>query len=204
MAPARRLVPGLALIAAGAGAVHAQPADAPFDSEERRRLVAGELVRRPQARREGPFRYVGGTSWQRVDAPPAAVFDALLDARLYPALLPGVEAATVVVEGPRRRIVRLRHRYALVEASYHVVLRVDRRARTIRFELDRTRPRDVRAGRGVLKVEPYREGSIVAWGVLVDVGGGLVTGLLEPLLREWLLRVPSCVRAHFHPEVASC
>jgi carbon monoxide dehydrogenase subunit G len=198
------LLAALALAPVLAGGAAAQRADAPFSAEERRRLVAGELVQRPIARTEGRFHFIGGTSWQRVDAPPARVWRAINDVSNYPVLIPGVEEARLEAEGEERRVVYLRHRYAMVGAAYYVLVRADPAHRTLHFDLDRSRPHDVRAGRGFLTVDPYRGGSIVTWGVMADVGGGLLTGIFGPLLREWILRVPSCVRGHLHPDEPAC
>lgn len=189
-----------ALITAAAAAQSA----APFTRSERRRLVRGELVTRPETRLEGGFHYVGGTSWQRVRAPRERVWRVVQDIDLYPRLIPGVDEARLIEDRGARRLIFLRHRYALVSASYYAWVRADRDAHTLHFELDRSRPHDVRAGRGFLTVEPYRGGSIVTWGVRADVGSGLVTGVIEPLVRRWILEVPRCVRAVLEPDQPGC
>ena len=191
-----------------------------FTAEERRRLVAGELVRRATTRTEHGSRYIGGTSWQRVRAPQSEVWSALLDIRQYPRLIPGVVEARLVearlVEDravPDRavadrgsdRVIFLRHRYSFIHAAYFAKMHIDEGSHTVRFELDRSRPHDVEDGRGFITVAPYRgRESIVTWGVLADVGAGLITGVLAPLLHDWILRVPWCVRGHFESDRPGC
>lgn len=194
------LLAGLSILAAA----HAQPAAAPFTAEERRRLRAGELVERPTTRTEDGFHYVGGTSWQRVRAPRDEVWRAVLDVDRYPRLLPGVDRARLARDGSDRRILHLRHRYAFVTASYYAIQRIDRAEHTLHFELDRSRPHDIRAGHGFLRVHAYRGGSIVTWGVMADVGSGLLTGILEPIFRRWILAVPTCVRGALEPDQPAC
>lgn len=185
------------------GGAAAQPA-APFSRAERARLIRGELVTRPTTRTEGGFHYVGGTSWQRVRAPLARVWRVVQDVDRYPRLIPGVDRARLIERRGNRRLIHLRHRYALVTASYFAWVRADRASHTLHFELDRSRPHDVRAGRGLLTVEPYRGGSIVTWAVRADVGGGMLGGMLEPLLHEWILKVPWCVRGVLEPGQPTC
>lgn len=194
---------GLVLISLGAS-VRAQHGSE-FTAEERRALLEGELVRRPQTRREGGRTYLGGTSWIRVRASRERVFREIVDANAYPRIIPGVSEARVVEDHGDRRIVFLRHRYAFVSASYYTVVRIDRDAYTVRFDLDRSRPHDVRAGRGFISVHRHRRTqSIVTWGVMVDAGSSIVTGVFGPLIHDWLLRVPWCVRGRLEPGQPGC
>lgn len=181
----------------------AQPGS--FTPEERRRLLAGELVRRSITRTERGARYFGGTSWERVRAPSDEVWRTVLDIRHYPRLIPGVVEARVVQDDGSDRLVFLRHRYSFIHAAYFVRMHIDQASHTVRFELDRSRPHDVEDGRGFLSVAPFRgDESIVTWGVLADVGSGLVTGMLEPLLYDWILRVPWCVRGKIEAGQPGC
>lgn len=168
---------------------------APFTPEERQRLLAGELVRRPDQRREGSNIYIGGTSFQRVHASRDAVWAAINDVASYPRLIPGVDQARLIEERGSRRVIYLRHRYSFVTASYYAAVRVDRRHFTIHFELDPSRPHDVRDGRGFITLDRYGpEDTIVTWGVMADVGSGILTGVFAPVIHDWILRTPWCVR----------
>ncbi len=169
----------------------------PLTSAERQRLVAGELVRRPVARREGAFQYLGGTSFLRIHASRERVWADVIDPANWPVLIPALDEARIVEEHGSTRIAYMQHRYAFVVAGYHARVVVDQEAYTIRFDLDPTRPHDVRAGRGFITVDRYRRReSMVTWGVMADPGAGILSGLLGPLMHDWILRVPECVRDH--------
>lgn len=177
-----------------------------FSAAERRSLLAGELVRRPRTRREGRLRYLGGTSFIRVRAPRDRVWALALDTSRYTRLIPGVVEARLVEDHGDRRVVYLRHQLSLVRAEYFADVTIDRDSHTVRFDLDRSRPHDVRAGRGFLTVDPYRGGreAIVTWGVMADPGSGIVSGIFGNVIEDWILRVPWCVRAQAEPGRAGC
>jgi len=184
----------LALLVA-AGAV----AQDEFSAEERDRLVAGELVRREVARREGPFSYVGGTSYQYVRAPLDEVWRTVLDTSAYPRLIPSLQEASVVQESEAERVVHMQHRYSIASAEYYARVRIEEDLHRVRFDLDRSRPHDLRAGRGFLTLSPYRDGTIVTWGALADLGSGMIQNVFGSVLNDWMLRVPRCVRDAVEP-----
>ncbi|MCA9610615.1 MAG: SRPBCC family protein [Myxococcales bacterium] len=183
----------------------AQEGEAEFSSDERRALRGGELVRRPVQRQEGPFHYLGGTSYIRVRAPQERVFAEVLDIRAYPRLIPGVVEARVIEEEGDRRVIYLRHQLAFVSAAYHAVVRINREAHTVRFDLDRSRPHDVRAGRGFIAVHPYRRTeSIVTWGVMADPGSAVLRGVFGGVIQDWILKVPWCVQTRVEDGPSGC
>ncbi len=189
-----------ALLVASLALAQRPEAGAPFTPEERQRLLGGELVRRPDERREGGFSYIGGTSWIRVAAPRERVWEIINDVSLYPRLIPGVSEARVVEEHGSRRVIYVRHTYSFVSAAYSASVRAERRRWTISFELDPSRPHDVRDGRGFLTLDRYGRGeTIVTWGVMADVGSGIVTGVFAPVIHDWILKVPWCVRGQLEP-----
>jgi carbon monoxide dehydrogenase subunit G len=141
----------------------------------------------------------------RVHAARDDVWRAVLDIRNYPRLIPGVVEARMVEDDGDDRVIFLRHRYSFVHAAYFAKIHVDEPSHILRFELDRSRPRDVGGGRGFLSVASYRgTDSIVTWGVLADAGGGLLSGVFAPLLQDWILRVPWCVRGRLEAGRPGC
>lgn len=190
-------------LAAGSGAF-AQRDERAFSADERARLRAGELVVRNEARREGPYRMIGGTSWQRVHAPVEQVWETVLDTEAYPRLIPALERAELVRDDDDTRLVRMHHRYSFARASYFARVTIDHDRHHLRFDLDRSRPADLRAGRGFISLSPYRGDTIVTWGVLADPGGGVITEVFGPLLHDWMLAVPRCVRGYLEPGQPSC
>jgi len=166
-----------------------------FSPEERRRLRAGELVMRRETEMRGELRLIGGTSFQVVDAPPDAVWEAVLDTARYPRFLPRVADATLVRDASGRRLVRIHHEQGPIEASYHVNIRFASARRMAQFRIDRSHPGAIRDGWGFFIVQPHGEGkSMVTFGIMADVGSGVVSGLLRPRVHEWMLRVPEQLR----------
>lgn len=183
---------GIAIVACGAAT--AQDRGGAFDAAERRALVAGELVRRNLSRREGGEQLFGGASWQRVRAPIERVWELATDARALTRLIPSLDEARIVEERGSSRLLYMHHSYGIGAASYYVRMDLDHDARSLRFRVDPSRRHDIRAGRGFLSLSTYRGDTIVAWGMLVDPGSGVVTQIFGPMLNEWLLLPPRRVR----------
>jgi hypothetical protein len=188
----------LLLLAAAPAAAQDQ-----FTAEERRLLLAGELVRRDLSHREGARSLYGGASWQRVEAPIDRVWETALDPRALTRLIPSLDEARVVeehVDGARiSRVLYMHHSYGFAETAYYVRMELDGATRSLELHLDASRPHDIRSGRGFLSLSPYRGGTIVSWGMLVDPGAGVVTQLFGPMLNEWLLLPPRCMRDEVEP-----
>ena len=191
------LLSGLAVLAAASAVAQAPSSD--FSSVERARLQNGELIAREVMRSEGRYHYIGGTSWQLVRAPVEQVWETVLDTNNDPRLIPSVETARVVSETEEQRVVHLTHRYSIASASYYARVTVEEDEHRLRFDLDRSRPHDLRAGRGFLSLRSYRGDTIVTWGALADLGSGMVMQVFGPMLHDWMLRVPRCVRDEIEP-----
>ncbi len=170
-----------------------------FTEAEQRTLVGGELLRRDLSHREGDRQLYGGASWQRVHAPIERVWEVATDPRSLTQLIPSLDEARVVSQQDGARVIYMHHSYAIAETSYYVRMEIDDAARSLRFRLDPSRPHDIREGRGFLSLSSYRGDTIVAWGMLVDPGAGVVTQLFGPMLNEWLLLPPRCMRDAVEP-----
>lgn len=165
-----------------------------FDADERTALLRGELVRRDLSRREGGRALYGGASWQRIDEPPERVWARATQVSALASVIPSLDEARLVEERDDQRVVYVHHSYGIGATAYHLRMRLDHAAHTLDFELDTSRPHDITAGRGHMVVTPHRGGSIVEWGMLVDPGDGIVMQLFGPMLGEWLLLPPRCLR----------
>lgn len=173
--------------------------DGGFTAGERARLLGGELVRRDLSRLEGRRMRYGGASWQRVEAPIEEVWQVATDPAALTRLIPSLESARVVQDRDGERLVEMRHNYGIAEARYHIVMRFDPGDHALQFHLDTSRPHDIRAGSGHMRLSRFRGGTIVEWGMLVDPGGGMVMELFGPMLSEWLLLPPRCMRDEVEP-----
>jgi hypothetical protein len=169
-----------------------------FDASERSALTRGDLVRREVTRREGSARLFGGTSFQRIRAPIDAVWAKASDPAALTELIPSLDRARVVEERGGVRVVRMDHA-GLVPTSYHLRMELDERVHAMTFRLDESRRNDVRSGRGFMSLAPYRGGTMVTWGMLIDPGVGVMSDVFGPMLSGWLLRPPSCLRDAVEP-----
>lgn len=189
------------LCVAGAGAQQEGGSSDGFTASERRQLASGRLVARRTVRRRGQRELIGGNAWQVVDQPTQVTWRALTDADHYGAMLPAAEEARVVAHSPGTRVVRISHAVGLIHARYHLRMQYDHERHDIAFRLDRQRPNDLRAAWGFLNVQPFEddaERSLISYGVMADVGGGMLGGLVRGELHDWLLRVPETVRSYLH------
>ncbi|HJL17120.1 MAG TPA: SRPBCC family protein [Sandaracinaceae bacterium LLY-WYZ-13_1] len=198
----RRLAAPVAVLLAIAGLssrTTAQRDGRAFTADERRRLAAGELVRRDITLDEDGHAMFGGTSFMRVRMPLERVWRVVRDPSIFPRLVPSLEHVEVVARRGDELVLRMHHRYALASTQYHVRMRVDGAARRISFHLDRSRPHDVRAGRGFLELRAWGDDTMVSWGMLADVGAGILQEVFGPFLNEWLLIPPRCLRDELEP-----
>ena len=166
-----------------------------FTAAERAALARGQLVTRREARRRGNLLLIGGTAWQVINAPPEAVWRAVLDTPRYNRMLPEVVEARQVQERDGSRLVYIRHQQGPLSASYHIQLQYVPGQRVAQFRVDRSRPHAIREGWGFFNVQPYQGNrTLISYGIMADVGSGIFGGLFRPRIHEWMLRVPETVK----------
>ena len=167
-----------------------------FTPEEWRKLEAGELVLRPTSREQGSTRLMGGSSWQIIDAAPDAVWRALLDTSHYHKMMPQVLEARVVGKKDNVRTVFLRQgAKGLAEAKYYLRVSVHEDRHDITFTVDDKRPRELlRSAWGFYTVRPYRDRTLLAYGVMADIGTGIMAGIMRSNVHEWMLRTPWLIK----------
>lgn len=172
-----------------------------FNAVERLQLRRGKLVTRSTEEQRGSLRLVGGMSWQVVNAPVDEVRRALGEVSNYEHMLPGVSSFREVRGSGPFRTVKVCHRKGGVEGCYYANVRFANDGRDVFFQLDRGQDNDLRAGWGFLRVTEYKRGkTLVAWGVMADVGKGILAGFMRPQVRKWMLRVPSTVKKHIEKD----
>ncbi len=162
-----------------------------LSAAERARLQRGELVTRPALRRVGEQVTFGGTSYQVIAAPLQHVWRALSDPRRYTEMLPQVRSARQVGQVGTSRVVALRHQRGPVDISYFMNFLFEPGTHTVLFNLDETRPHDIRTGWGFIRLA--RRGpdhTLVSFGAMVGIDSGVVSVGLRPTLQEWILKVP--------------
>jgi hypothetical protein len=172
-----------------ASSVHADG----LSSDETARLLRGEAVSRTQQLDRGSRHYVGGVTYEIVDAAPAELSSLLDDVSSWRRFLPKAHEATRVgaVEGDS--LVEIIHGSSLIQVAY--TLQVHRDAEGVRFWLDRDRAHDIEDAWGYLRATPMPHGrTLLTWGILVDMGPGLLRDLFEDKVQAQALGVPDRFR----------
>lgn len=167
---------------------------AAFTAEEAAQLAAGKLVKRPKHVRNGA-NLIGGTSWRVIDAPRETVWRALHDFGRYPEMMPQVVEARALPATGAERDVYVRNGHWPIFASYYLLLRDDHDTFTITFRLDHDRPHSVNECWGFVRLVPYGSGrTLMAFGVLADLGHGILTAVGGPMFQDAVLSIPSTVK----------
>jgi hypothetical protein len=184
---------GAALVVAGGVAGPIARADDGLSVAETERLLRGATIVRPARLERGGRRYVGGVSYAVVDAEVDQVAGLLDDVGIWRRILPKVRGAQVVGAAGDDQLVEVTHGTALVQACY--TMRVHRDGRAVRFWMDPGRRHDIEDAWGFLRLEPIEGGqTVVTYGVLVDMGPGLLRDIFEDRVRDLALSVPDRVR----------
>jgi hypothetical protein len=159
-------------------------------------LLRGTTIVRPIQLERAGRRYVGGVSYVVVDAAVERVAGLLGDVGSWQRILPKTRAADVVGSAGDDDLVLVTHGTALLQASY--TMRVHREGRLVRFWMDPGRRHDIEDAWGFLRVEPLGDEqsgqTVLTYGVLVDLGPGLLRDLFEDRVRQLALTVPDRVR----------
>jgi hypothetical protein len=175
------------------------PMGAALSAGERDALRGGGMVSRPLRFEQHGGRYVGGVSYQVVDARPEMVLAALSDVANWPDALPKTKSARLVDSANGVSRVELVQGGTLVDARYALMLeRAD--GETIRFWLDPSRPHDIRDVWGFFRVQAFPGGrSLITVGAALDLGDGLARALFEDKIARLVLHAPQKIRSFVEP-----
>jgi hypothetical protein len=82
------------------------------------------------------------------------------------------------------------------EKTYYLSVHMHEERGEITFSVDERRPHDLRAAWGFYSLRPYADGkkTLLAYGVMADIGTGMLGSLLRNDVHEWLLKVPWTVK----------
>jgi hypothetical protein len=176
-------------------------ADGLTSGETARLFQGGAVVRTTQVERWGR-RYVGGMSYAVVDARAGDVSALVDDVGTWQKILPRTRSARVIGFAGDDPLVSVTHGTAFVQATY--TIRVHREGSVVRFWLDTTHHHDIEDIWGFLRIEPVasrghgddtEQGqALVSYGIMVDMGPGLMRDLFENRVRDLALTVPGRVQ----------
>jgi hypothetical protein len=190
------------IVVVGLGLLAAAPAHADgLGADETARLLRGETITREQTLERGTTRFVGGITYTVLDATPEELSDLFDDVSAYARVLPKTKTATLVGRNGDDTFVELHQGNAFVDTSYTIRLRRSPIPNELRFWLDPTKPHGIENAWGFFRYEPLMgvDGSpkvLLTYGVLVDLGAGIVRDLFEERVRIAMLGVPARVRAY--------
>jgi hypothetical protein len=104
--------------------------------------------------------------------------------------------AKVVRDEAHERTVFMRQGAGPFERTYYLTVRMYEERGDITFSVDERRPHDLRAAWGFYTVRPYADGkkTLLAYGVMADIGLGALGALMRGDVHEWLLKVPWTVK----------
>lgn len=157
------------------------------------RLLRGDCVARTQELHRGIRRYVGGVAYKILDAAPEDLASLLDDVGEWGRFLPKTRDAHRVGAIGTDPLVQITHGSALVQVGY--TLRVHRDGSSVRFWMDPARPHDIEDVWGFFRAEPMGDGrTLVTYGILIDMGDGILRDMFEDRVRELALEVPDRVR----------
>lgn len=191
------------LLALPGSVVAAEPGPAlrvaALSAREREALSAGRMVSRPLRFAQAGGQYVGGVSYQLVDARPDVVLSALSDVTNWPEALPRTKSARLLESEAGVSRVELVQGSSFVDARYAVMLeRAD--GETIRFWLDPSQPHDIKDVWGFFRVQAFPGGrSLITVGAALDLGDGLARALFEDRIARMMLHSPRSIRAFVEP-----
>jgi hypothetical protein len=167
---------------------------------EAQRLDRGETVVRAQTVEHGSRRYVGGVTYMVLSSASDEVGPLLDDVGVWQRILPKTRSARRVGSAGRDALVEMTTGTALVQATY--TMRVRRDGGVVRFWVEPSRPHDIEDAWGFVRAEPMAERrTLVTYGVLVDLGPGIVRDLFEARVRELALSVPDRLRGFVQERV---
>jgi hypothetical protein len=195
MDPVRSVVVLVLALAVAASPLVAQ--EGGFTSTERSTLARGDLVTRPHREtREGRL-LVGGTSYQVIDRPRADVWRAIHDVGAWRNMLPQTAETRLDSAHGDQELVFVRHAYGLIQASYTLRVSFAEHSHRATFDVEQSRPHDVRSAHGFLEVRHYPndpERCLLVWALLADPGDNPLVTVLVPEIQSWSLRVPTTMR----------
>ncbi len=156
------------------------------------KLLRGDSVARTQALHRGARKYVGGVTYKIIDAAPEDLASLLDDVGDWGRFLPKTRDAHRAGEVGGDPLVQITHGSALVQVGY--TLRVHRDGSSVRFWMDRGRAHDIEDVWGFFRAAPLADGrTLVTFGILIDMGDGVLREMFENRVQELALEIPDHV-----------
>jgi ribosome-associated toxin RatA of RatAB toxin-antitoxin module len=169
--------------------------------EDKKLLMAGELVMKQKNEQRGSLKLIGGQSWQIVDIPIDVAWQALADLPQYKSFIPLATESDVKHQAGNEADLAMRQQWGPIDVRYVFQTTLEPDRRTVVFRVDHSQAHDIRAGWGFIRVRPFKGNrTLVSFGALVDIGDGVFVSIIRPAVRRDLLRIPFYFKRHMEGE----
>ena len=169
--------------------------------EDKKLLVAGELVTKQKNEQRGSLKLIGGQSWQIVDVPVGVAWQALADLPQYKRFIPLATESNVKHQAGNEADLAMRQQWGPIDVRYVFQTTLEPDRRSVMFRVDHSQAHDIRAGWGFIRVRPFKGNrTLVSFGALVDIGDGVFVSIIRPAVRRDLLRIPFYFKRHLEGE----
>lgn len=172
----------------------AAPAGASFSADQAADLARGTSIVEPVDYGHGDHRFVGGVSYLVVDDDVAHLSSIARDVTRFRELLPNVVDARLVSIAPSGKAkVRVVHAVGPMRGAYTLDIAFSEEGRVGRFYLDKKADNSIDDAWGFVRFTPLSGGkrTLVTWGVLFDLGPGILRSMFESRIRRAALSYPS-------------
>ncbi|QQR91683.1 MAG: hypothetical protein IPJ88_08235 [Myxococcales bacterium] len=162
-----------------------------FSAKERKALKLGKNVCRSYTRRQAQLKLVGGTCWQRIARPADELWQILNHPKHYVRWLPALKSAKLLRTRGKTKLLYFQHEHGLFSGGYATNLSYDSSKKEVSFKVDPSIKGVLRAGFGYFTLRPIdATHCLLSYGILADLGSGIIAGVLRPVVHTWMLRVP--------------
>ena len=181
------------LVATAAIALTA-PASASFSQDQAAELARGATIVEPLDYGQGEHHFVGGVSYLVIDDDVPHLSSIARDVTRFRELLPNVVDAKLLSIAPSGKAkVRVVHKVGPMQGGYTLQIAFSEEGRLGRFFLDKTAQNSIDDAWGFIRLTPLPGGkrTLVTWGVLFDLGPGVLRSMFESRIRRAALSYPS-------------
>ena len=161
------------------------------------RLQQGKIVQRRTTQQRGELKLIGGQSWQVIDRSPEDTWELLVRTMEHHKFIPGANESNLLSSSRKKKRTELIHTSGPISISYQIDLTFNSDKRTMMIQFVPNSSKHVRAGWGFAKIRPWHnDQTLISFGMLIDIGEGLLTGFIRPAVQRWLLLVPSDIKRY--------
>ena len=169
--------------------------------EDKKLLMAGELVMKQRNEQRGTLKLIGGQSWQIIDVPIDLAWQAVTDLPRYKRFIPLATESNVKHQAGNEADLAMRQQWGPIDVRYVFQTTLEPDRRSVMFRVDHSQAHDIRAGWGFIRVRPFKGNrTLVSFGALVDIGDGVFVSIIRPAVRRDLLRIPFYFKRHLEGE----